>query len=189
MKQGDRITKKCKRYNFPGQAHELTFSCYHNQNFLIKKRTCDWLVDSILTSKDKHNFSLWAYVFMPNHVHLLIKPRSKNYSISKILKSIKQPVAKKAIAFLKQNNPSGLKFVKTSEKHQAYRFWQKGGGYDRNITKIDTLIKSAKYIHNNPVRKKLTGLTKGWYYSSAAQWDGIKEGPIQIDKGDWPLFV
>ena len=30
------ISKKCKRYNIPGHAHELTFSCYRN---IIKENT------------------------------------------------------------------------------------------------------------------------------------------------------
>ncbi|OHB61113.1 MAG: hypothetical protein A2167_08085 [Planctomycetes bacterium RBG_13_46_10] len=73
--QEDRfIKKKCKRYNISGHAHELTFSCYRNQKFLLSDRTCQWLIESIEKAKVKHNFSLWAFVFMPDHVHLLIKP-------------------------------------------------------------------------------------------------------------------
>jgi hypothetical protein len=45
----------------------------------------------------RHNFSLWAYVIMPNHVHLLLMPRAAEYRISVILKAIKQPVAFRAL--------------------------------------------------------------------------------------------
>ena len=34
-----------------------------------------------------------------------------------------------------------------------YRFWQRGGGYDRNITDPATLRVMIEYIHNNPVRR------------------------------------
>jgi putative transposase len=189
MREEGRITKTCKRYNISGQAHGLTFSCFHNQKFLSRPRTCQWLVMSILRAKEKHNFSLWAYVFMPDHVHLLIFPRNKEYSISKILQSIKQPVSSKAIAYLKENAPSALKKLSTGQKSRPYRFWQKGGGYDRNMTKVDTLIDSLRYIHLNPVRKKLVESPNGWYYSSAAQWDGLDAGPLPIDKSDWPAFI
>ena len=133
-----RVTKKCKRNNMPGHAHELTFSCYRNRSFLSRKITCDWLVEAIQKARAKHEFSLWAYVFMTNHVHLLICPRKGSYSISSILQGIKQPVSFKAIGYLKREKPDGLAQLTTGQKTQRYCFWQKGGGYDRNISSSDS---------------------------------------------------
>jgi len=126
---------------------------------------------------------------MPDHVHLLIFPRNKDYSISKILQSIKQPVSAKAIAYLKEHAPASLKKLSTGQKSRPYLFWQKGGGYDRNMTEVDTLIESVRYIHLNPVKKKLVEKPNDWYYSSAVQWDGLDAGPLPIDKSDWPAFT
>ena len=134
-------------------------------------------------------FSLWAYVFMPNHIHLIIRPQEHVYSISQILKKIKEPVAVKAIAYLKENNVEGLKKLSTGWKDQRYRFWQKGGGYDRNINCFDTLVKAVRYIHNNPVRKGLVEKPEDWFYSSAREWMNRGKGPLMIDKEDWPAFV
>ena len=181
------ITKKCKRYNIPGHAHELTFSCYTNRKFLLSARTCQWLIESIEMARKKHNFSLWAYVFMPDHVHLLINPMNEEYSISGILKDIKADTARKAVAYLKENNPSGLSQLSTGQKYRKYRFWQKGGGYDRNITKEKTLTDSVRYIHNNPVRKTLVDEPGKWYYSSYNCWMDSVDEPIKIDKETWPL--
>jgi putative transposase len=186
MINGKIYTKRCRRYNIEGNAHELTFSCYNNRRFLSAERSCKYLVDSINSSREKHQFDLWAYVFMPNHVHLLICPRKTQYSISNILLSIKQPVSRKAIDYLKNNNPNGLKQLATSQKHRTYRFWQKGGGYDRNITKVKTIIDTVRYLHNNPVRKGLVETTDQWYYSSAADWENIRQGPIPIDFHSFP---
>ena len=143
MLNGKIYTKGCHRYNIAGNAHELTFSCYHNQPFLSKDRTCKYLADSIISSREKHGFDVWAYVFMPSHVHLLICPRRERYSISDILLSIKQPVSRRAINYLKNNKRDGLKYLATAHIHRPYRFWQKGGGYDRNITKMKTIIDQA----------------------------------------------
>ena len=150
---GDHVTKKCKRWNYPNHAHELTFSTYLNHQFLKHAVICDFLTESINQAKSCYPFSLWAYVIMPNHVHLLIYPKEKDYSISKILGAIKRPAARKSIDWLKTHKPQYLKVLEISENNKKYHFWQKGGGYDRNIRSIDVLVNSAKYIHRNPVRK------------------------------------
>lgn len=128
MKIGDRYTKLCKRFDLSGQAHELTFCCYKNQNFLSKQLTCDFLAKSINKASKVHKFEIWAYVFMPNHVHLLVFSKKKEYSISKFLLAIKQPVSQKAITYLKNNNPKGLKKLKTGQQDVKFRFWQKVAG-------------------------------------------------------------
>jgi len=182
------ITKKCKRYNISGHAHELTFSCHGNRKFLLSDRTCQWLTESIERARKKHNFSLWAYVFMPDHVHLLIYPMNEQYGISAILKEIKTDTARKAVKYLRENNPSGLAQLSTGQKYRKYRFWQKGGGYDRNITKESTLTDCVRYIHNNPVRNGLVDEPDKWYYSSYNCWMNGVDEPIRIDKQTWPLF-
>ena len=41
--------RKLRRHTFnvPGDAHELTFSCYHRSKFLNAERTCLWLAEAI----------------------------------------------------------------------------------------------------------------------------------------------
>jgi len=188
MLNGERYTKRCERWNWAGHAHELTFSCYQGHPFLAKEQTRRWLVDSISAARSKHEFDLWAYVFMPNHVHLIICPRREQYSISAILQTIKQPVARRTIQYLKTGNPEGLRFLATGQQTRRYEFWQKGGGYDRNITSVQVLIEAVHYIHNNPVRKGLVEAPDQWHYSSSPDWDGTGHGPISIDHDAFPAL-
>lgn len=77
--QGRPLTfrKTCRRYNDPGHAHALTFSCFGRQPFLRGDRARQWFVDCLAMARAKHAFGLWAYVIMPEHVHLrnLFSPR------------------------------------------------------------------------------------------------------------------
>ncbi|PKK82504.1 MAG: hypothetical protein CVT49_13190 [candidate division Zixibacteria bacterium HGW-Zixibacteria-1] len=107
---------KRKEFNFVGHAHELTFTCFKNRPFLLSERACQNLVFSIIKAREKHSFDLWAYVFMPNHVHLLIYPNTKKYSIARILTSIKQPVSRKMVNYLKRYYPIGLQLMVTGQK-------------------------------------------------------------------------
>ena len=180
--------KKCRRYDFAGHAHELTFSCYRQRAFLQSERTCQYLVDSIIRARQKHDFDLWAYVFMPEHVHVLLCPRNQSYSVSQILLSIKQPISRRVTIYLRKHNPAGLKSLATGQKHSPYRFWQAGGGYDRNITSSRTIINAVHYIHNNPVRRELVSSAERWYYSSAAEWYSAGSGPIPLDRDSFPVI-
>ena len=124
---------------------------------------------------------------MPDHVHLLIWPRQDTYSVSQILRSIKQPVSRKSLEYIRSENPEGLTCLATGQRDEPYRFWQKGGGYDRNISRVDTLIEAARYIHANPVRKGLVETPEQWFWSSAADWQGLRSGPLPIDFDSVPI--
>ena len=158
--------KTCVRYNEPWHAHALTFSCYHMQPFLGDKRVAGIFVEALDAARQKHRFDIWAYVIMPEHVHLLIVPRSESYSISTILAGIKRPVAHRA---------------KCLELFRAPHFWQAGGGYDRNLWKVETIRKEIEYMHANPVRRSLCETPEQWPFSSAAYWSGADDVPLRMD--------
>ena len=69
-----------------------------------------------------HNFTVWAYVIMPEHVHLMIYPRDDRYSISKILKSIKISVSKSVLNRLRKNDSPSLKRMETGLIDPKYRY-------------------------------------------------------------------
>src|SRR5262245_65150708 len=95
--------KICKRFNDPGHAHALTFSCFRRQPFLSKARSRRWLIDALDRARDKHRFHVWAYVIMPEHAHVLIWPTEPVYDVSAILNSIKQSVAKRALFYVRRD--------------------------------------------------------------------------------------
>ena len=159
--------KTCVRYNEPYHAHALTFSCFQKRLFLNSDPSARIFLESLDAARRRHPFDIWAYVVMPDHVHLLIWPRQEDYSISKILFSIKRPVSYRA--------------RKAGFCREA-RFWQPGGGYDRNLWKVHTIYKEIDYMHANPVRKGLCERPEEWTYSSAAYWAGQRHVPLKIDE-------
>jgi putative transposase len=162
-----------RNHNEPGHAHVLTFSCYRGYKFLVAERTCEWLAEAINDARREFDFALWAYVFMPEHVHLIVWPRRKVYDIADIRHAIKSPVATRAIRYLKEESPEWLQRVTRTRSGKTERtFWQSGGGYDRNIDQPATLLKEVDYIHMNPVRKGLVKCADEWKWSSAAWFFG-----------------
>jgi len=172
-----------RNFNHSGHAHELTFSCYRSFKFLKAERTCLWLIEAIDTARLKYDIAVWAYVFMPDHVHLLLCPRRVEYDIAVIRQTIKEPVAKKAVRYLKRHSPQWLSRISVRKGKQIrHHFWQKGGGYDRNITEPVTLHKMIEYIHLNPVRRGLVERSIDWKWSSAGWFAEAGDSPLRMDR-------
>jgi putative transposase len=175
--------KRCQRYDDPGHAHSLTFSCHHRLPLLSKDRTRRWLVESIEEARQLTQFELWAYVIMPEHAHVLLIPRQETSGISQILWRIKRPVARKAIAFVRETSPrwlDRLTLISPAGIRES-RFWQAGGGFDANIIEPDTAWKVVDYLHLNPVRRGLVEKPEDWEWSSARWYAGIKPVPLEMD--------
>ncbi len=177
-----RQRKRIRHYNEPGDAHDLTFSCYQQRPYLSRDRTRQWLVEAIDRARKSLDYRIWAYAIMPEHVHLICWPEDEIYDISLFIESIKQSVSRKAKNFLELNDPNSLKKMTVKRgKRETFRFWQTGHGYDRNIMVDDTLLKKMEYIHNNPVRKRLVEKQTDWKWSSAEWYSGERNVPLSID--------
>jgi len=174
--------KKLQHFNLPGQAHELTFSCYQRLPLLSRDRTRQWMIDAIESARNKLCYDVYAFVIMPEHVHIIVYPRNQPHDIAWFLKSVKQSVSRKAHAWLSANHKEWLEklTVVPKEGPGVFRFWQAGGGYDRNIVSYATLMQMIEYIHANPVKRGLVERAADWPWSSAL-WYERQEGVLKID--------
>jgi putative transposase len=180
--------KTCRRYNSPGDAHSLTFNCFHAQAFLSKDRSRLWLIDALCEAREQLEFDIWAYVIMPEHCHILVFPRRSVYSISRILEAIKLPVTRQAKAYLRRSAPESLRLMRDAQPNGkvAHRFWQRGGGHDRNLFESKAIHAEIEYIHNNPERRGLVQRAEDWFWSSVAWYAGAREVPLVPDAGSIP---
>ena len=161
-------SKKRKSYNIEGHAHELTFSCYHHHKYFNDPLCCELFIKELASARDKFQFYLWAYVIMPTHVHLLIYPFRSNYNISIILQSIKGKFSTTYRNILKNTNMELFEKICIQEgKKKVFRFWQAGGGFDRNLWNAKAIHSSIQYIEANPVRAGLVEYPEDWKWSSA----------------------
>jgi hypothetical protein len=69
------------------------------------------------------------------------------------------------------------------------RFWQRGGGYDRKVFEPATVSEQIEYLHGNPVRRGLCRRPENWLWFSAADYAGIRVGPLRLDCESLPTIV
>src|SRR5271167_3664250 len=91
------VEKRRRRYAEPGQPRELTFCCYRRYPFLGKERTREWFREALEEARTASGFHIWAYVLMPEHLHLLVYPGQAPERMARFLQALKEPVARQAI--------------------------------------------------------------------------------------------
>src|ERR1051325_11603932 len=153
MNEEVRHRKRVRHYNLPGHAHELTFSCYQRRPLLDDDHRRCLLSQSIDAAMQGHHFALIAFVYMPEHVHLVVFPEQPDSRVESLLYAIKRPfsfrVKQQLIAY---NDPLLARLtIRERPRKETFRFWQEGGGYDRNITSMEAIEVAADYLHLNPV--------------------------------------
>lgn len=177
-----------KRFENRNHARFLTCSCYQRRKFLDRNRSRQWFVESLERARAIHGFDLWAWVIMPEHFHLLLFPRPGGPPIGPILLSIKQSTARRALNWTRAHRPDALEVFedRRPDGSVVHRFWQRGGGYDRNLWSDTDIWEKIDYIHTNPVDRGLCERPEDWPWSSARSFREPEAGPITIDRARIP---
>ena len=152
--------KTIRHYHNPGDCHELTFLLPSAAAADERCMCADLLADSIDKALVAHQMRLSAFVFMPEHVHLLVWPCDPGVArISEFLKTLKLSCSTKIkhrLAIARSPLIDRLTVVERPGK-SVFRFWQEGPRYDRNLDNAASVRSSIDYIHSNPVKRGLCG--------------------------------
>jgi len=165
---------RCARY--------LTFSCHQRLALLGRREWRDVFAHGLAAARERCGFKLVAWVVMPEHVHLILVP-GLEVPVPRILCAIKQPIAQRAIKRWRETDAPILD--KITVQDGRCRFWQAGGGFDRNVRGTKELGREIVYIHNNPVRRGLVEHPTDWAWSSARWYAGQREGQVPVDTALW----
>ena len=127
--------------------------------------------------RQRLGFDVFAYVVMPEHVHLVVLPRDGE--ISPVLRGIKQGFGQRMIRLFREREDPVLEYIEDSDG--IVRFWQRGGGHDRNVRDDEAMRNHIEYIHFNPVKRGLVERGVDWKWSSALDYAG-ESGVVNIRK-------
>lgn len=131
-----------KRHRLPVEMYmgtkaiAFTICIKERQELFISKKIFKIFENELLTSLNLNNCSAYIYLFMPDHLHMILKGEMKNSNI------------KKSIEIFKQK--TGYWLSKNVSKFK----WQKDY-YDHIIRNDEDIQNQIRYILNNPVRTKI----------------------------------
>src|SRR5262245_42275688 len=130
----------------------------------LKDENIAAVVEDALLRRYTSLYTLWAYVVMPNHVHVFLRPKQiartevrattqECVPLNKITQCLKGSTTREA------NNILG---------RAGQSFWQ-NEFYDHWARDDDEFYRIISYIENNPVKAGLARLPEDWPWSSAAE--------------------
>ena len=193
--------KRFRRVHAPGDLHELTFSTFRNKPLLTNDRWRRYFCKALTVALPKCRCGLIAWVVMPDHVHLLVLPDRADDAgpddagddevcarLAALLAGTKRPVSARVKADLAAS-PNGAPLLRALTVRErpgksAFRFWQEGAGYDRNLRTPAAVAGAIDYLHANPVRRGLARRPTDWPWSSARRFAA---GGAPVDPRHPPL--
>lgn len=150
----------------------------------IKRLACAALDEA----RRSANILIFAYVIMPDHVHLITDGGRKP---SEVLRYTNGITARRIIDYLKEQDfQTSLDKLKQEEKSRQYKYslWQ----HHPNamlLTSEAMFMQKVNYTHLNPVRAGFVEKETDYLFSSARIWRQMprEDEPLAIDadKIDW----
>ncbi|MEO0095715.1 MAG: transposase [candidate division WOR-3 bacterium] len=144
---------RLKNFDYKGTYRYFVTLCTANKGMIfVKKSIVDWLIKLLRGSSESFGFKVWAYCFMPDHLHILIEGIRENSDFRKFIGQYKQITAY------------------YYRKIKGRRLWQIGY-YEHVLRKNEDTIAVAKYILGNPVRRGLVDDYKSYEFLGSFEFD------------------
>jgi len=171
------MSRKYKFHN-PTAAYFVSFATVYWLDVFVRQVYLDVLSTSVDYCRKEKGMELFAYCFMPSHVHFIF--RSANDDPSGLLRDFKKHTASSVLKAIKENPQESRKewllwmFERAGKKKNnvsKYQFWQH---HNKPIELWSNSVIKQKldYIHNNPVESGLVIEPTEWKYSSARNFAG-----------------
>ena len=154
------------RFHHSRTAHFITFTCYHRYAHLGDPKVRDLFVQALERTRSLYRLKVYGFVVMPEHVHLLISEPERG-TVATAIQSLKIASAKRGKRLL-------------AAQLAQRPFWQKRY-YDRNESDHKEFMEKLKYIHRNPVKRKLVDRPEDWKWSSYRHYASADNCGVEIE--------
>ena len=125
------------------------------------------LADSFQYLQKTRGLEIHAYVFMLNHVHLIIQAPN----VAAVMRDFKPHTTRQIKSSLTASEPQMLDLFTRADG--TFKFWKSDNG-PKMIAPEKFYLQKLNYIHNNPVHKGYVEQPEYWKWSSANPHSAIK---------------
>jgi putative transposase len=132
----------------------VTTTCHKWLNLFQSAKYFSLLYDSLKFVNKKYKVSIVAYVFMPNHIHLILYFHEENF-LSAYMRDFKKYTSTHIRKLIDEDGSGGLlNNLRYSFGKQKFKVWMDRFD-DVVIRSRKLMLTKLNYIHWNPVKKGL----------------------------------
>ncbi len=135
------------------------------QHLLSKNEYKDTIINSLRFLVDQKRISLFAFVIMSNHIHLIWQALAGHHP-EKIQLSFMKFTAQAMKFDLIKNDPLTLANFRVDKSDREYQFWKRKP-LSIGLFTPAVFEQKLNYIHYNPVKAGLCKQPEDYHYSSA----------------------
>jgi putative transposase len=164
------------------QSYFYTDTIYEHKHLLSNDNMKMVVINSLKYLVDNNKIKIYAFVIMPNHIHLIWELLEMNGAESPA-GSFAKFTAHQFKKIMQQNNCEELEKYEVSKVDRKYQFWKRDP-LAIPLTFETSFLQRLDYIHNNPVKEKwkLADFPENYKWSSASFYEtGIDEFGILTD--------
>ena len=158
IKQDKRIIRRNRRLYVLGGIYFITSITWQRKPLFKEDTEVEILRQSLRNVKQLHPFAIQAYIFLPDHLHIMLKP-TPPVTISQIMHSFKR------------NFTWNYKKAKEIPRSTSLHLWQHGS-WDHVIRNEIDHAKHFDYIHYNAVKHGYTSRPEDFPHSSYMTYVG-----------------
>jgi putative transposase len=162
------MPRELRRFQNAEALHFITFSCHHRLPFLTAPGVSETVEAVLERTRQRHEARIYAYVLMPEHVHLLIN-EPPSILLAQFLKSLKQMTSRKLRGHHEQ-------------------FWQPRY-FDGSVRGEHDRSQVIRYIHRNPVKRGLVAAPGDYRWSSFNHYASGVQGVVEIESAWTARFL
>jgi REP element-mobilizing transposase RayT len=169
--------------NFP---YFCTISVIDWVPVFIDERVIQPIIDSLRFCQEKKALQLFAYVVMPNHLHLIAAAENLHDQMRDFKRFTSRTIHDRLVAGHRATILEWLRVgaQRARRSRGEFSFWQ--DGFHPQVIRSRTVFdQKLRYLHENPIRKGLVARPAEWRYSSAGWYSGESEPMIEMDQIEW----
>ena len=161
-----------KGYHIADQnaVYYLTITVKEWVDVFTRQRYRDIIIESLQHCMDNKGLSLYAYVIMSNHLHMIARAK-EGYELSNIIRDFKRHTSKRILNSIQSESESRRRWMLNlfAINETTNEFWQKDN-HPFVLYSNEMIKQKLNYIHQNPVRAGLVREEYEYKYSSASNF-------------------
>jgi REP element-mobilizing transposase RayT len=156
----------------------FTATILYWKKILTDDRLKDIIISSLKFLVENNRVKVYAFVIMPNHIHLIWKILEPHI-LQEVQRDFLKYTAQQIKFEIRKIDPDLLKQFKVEAKDREYQIWERNP-LSVELISQKVLVQKLDYIHGNPVQEKwelcedfleYKYSSARFYYTEESEWD------------------